>query len=290
MGGHAAGDGLSAIDTHMGNCAMMSAEALGVEAPLRVLQHRIGARLRRRRRAPGWTRRRAPVRTARRRSDHRPGGTPTRRSTRRARGARRAAAQATGRRDARPRRRRRARDPGQGRGPAAAARRRVRAALERWRRLGRPASAPPRGSARRPSRRLHHGRARRARSTTSTRGRVTARIIDQEDSMRDTASVEDRVLGRIRDGRDDLLGLLTELIACDTTARVAGRAGARRGEAPGPSGRTPARRSAPTSTCGSLSLRRRRVAGHPVRPTTSRGGPQLARPDRGARRRRARCS
>ncbi len=37
MGGHAGGDGISAVDTHMGNCAMMSAEALEVEAPLRVL-------------------------------------------------------------------------------------------------------------------------------------------------------------------------------------------------------------------------------------------------------------
>ena len=38
MGGHAAGDGISAVDTHMGNCAMMSAEALEVEAPVRVLR------------------------------------------------------------------------------------------------------------------------------------------------------------------------------------------------------------------------------------------------------------
>ena len=38
MGGHAAGDGVSAIDTHMGNCAMMSAEAFEVEAPVRVLR------------------------------------------------------------------------------------------------------------------------------------------------------------------------------------------------------------------------------------------------------------
>ena len=37
MGGHAAADGMSAVDTHMGNCAMMSAEAMEVEAPLRVL-------------------------------------------------------------------------------------------------------------------------------------------------------------------------------------------------------------------------------------------------------------
>ena len=37
MGGHAGGDGVSAVDTHMGNCAMMSAEALEVEAPIRVL-------------------------------------------------------------------------------------------------------------------------------------------------------------------------------------------------------------------------------------------------------------
>jgi N-methylhydantoinase B len=37
MGGHAAGDGISAVDTHMGNCAMMSAEAFEVEAPVRVL-------------------------------------------------------------------------------------------------------------------------------------------------------------------------------------------------------------------------------------------------------------
>lgn len=40
--------------------------------------------------------------------------------------------------------------------------------------------------------------------------------------MTDTASVEERVLGRIRAGRDDLVGLLTELIACDTTARGPG--------------------------------------------------------------------
>jgi len=37
MGGHAAADGMSGVDTHMGNCAMMSAEAMEVEAPLRVL-------------------------------------------------------------------------------------------------------------------------------------------------------------------------------------------------------------------------------------------------------------
>lgn len=60
MGGHAAGDGMSAVDTHMGNCAMMSAEAMEVEAPLRVLstelvpdsggpgQHRGGLALERR--------------------------------------------------------------------------------------------------------------------------------------------------------------------------------------------------------------------------------------------------
>ena len=38
MGGHPYGDGLSAIDTHLGNCAMMFAEALELEAPLRVLK------------------------------------------------------------------------------------------------------------------------------------------------------------------------------------------------------------------------------------------------------------
>ncbi|MEI6727658.1 MAG: hydantoinase B/oxoprolinase family protein, partial [Actinomycetes bacterium] len=38
MGGHGHGDGLSAIDTHLGNCAMMFAEALELEAPLRVLK------------------------------------------------------------------------------------------------------------------------------------------------------------------------------------------------------------------------------------------------------------
>jgi N-methylhydantoinase B len=38
MGGHDGGDGLSAIDTHLGNCAMMFAEALELEAPLRVVK------------------------------------------------------------------------------------------------------------------------------------------------------------------------------------------------------------------------------------------------------------
>ena len=37
MGGHAHGDGVSGVDTHMGNCAMMSAEAMEVEFPVRVL-------------------------------------------------------------------------------------------------------------------------------------------------------------------------------------------------------------------------------------------------------------
>jgi N-methylhydantoinase B len=37
MGGFASGDGISGVDTHMGNCAMMSAEAMEVEFPLRVL-------------------------------------------------------------------------------------------------------------------------------------------------------------------------------------------------------------------------------------------------------------
>ena len=40
--------------------------------------------------------------------------------------------------------------------------------------------------------------------------------------MAETTRVEERVLERIRAGRDDLVGLLGELIACDTTARVAG--------------------------------------------------------------------
>lgn len=38
MGGYETGDGMSAIDTHMGNCAMMSAEAMEVEFPVRVLK------------------------------------------------------------------------------------------------------------------------------------------------------------------------------------------------------------------------------------------------------------
>lgn len=37
MGAHRAGDGVSAVDTHMGNCAMMSAEAMEIEFPVRVL-------------------------------------------------------------------------------------------------------------------------------------------------------------------------------------------------------------------------------------------------------------
>jgi N-methylhydantoinase B len=37
MGAHRSGDGISGVDTHMGNCAMMSAEAMEVEFPLRVL-------------------------------------------------------------------------------------------------------------------------------------------------------------------------------------------------------------------------------------------------------------
>jgi N-methylhydantoinase B len=41
MGGHEKGDGLSAIDTHMGNCAMMSAEAMEIEFPLRVLKTKL---------------------------------------------------------------------------------------------------------------------------------------------------------------------------------------------------------------------------------------------------------
>ena len=38
MGAHHRGDGLSAVDTHMGNCAMMSAEAMEIEFPFRVLK------------------------------------------------------------------------------------------------------------------------------------------------------------------------------------------------------------------------------------------------------------
>jgi N-methylhydantoinase B len=38
MGASQNGDGLSAIDTHMGNCAMMSAEAMETEFPVRVLK------------------------------------------------------------------------------------------------------------------------------------------------------------------------------------------------------------------------------------------------------------
>ena len=37
MGGHASGDGMSAVDTHMGNCAVMPAEAMEIEFPIRVL-------------------------------------------------------------------------------------------------------------------------------------------------------------------------------------------------------------------------------------------------------------
>lgn len=40
--------------------------------------------------------------------------------------------------------------------------------------------------------------------------------------MTETTRIEERVLERIRDGRDSLLGLLTELIAWDTTARGPG--------------------------------------------------------------------
>jgi len=40
--------------------------------------------------------------------------------------------------------------------------------------------------------------------------------------MTETTRVEERVLARIRAGRDELIGLLGELIACDTTARVPG--------------------------------------------------------------------
>jgi len=40
--------------------------------------------------------------------------------------------------------------------------------------------------------------------------------------MTETTKVEERVLERIRAGRDELVGLLGELIACDTTARVPG--------------------------------------------------------------------
>ena len=36
MGGHALGDGASGVDTHMGNCAMMSAEAMEIEFPVRI--------------------------------------------------------------------------------------------------------------------------------------------------------------------------------------------------------------------------------------------------------------
>ncbi len=40
--------------------------------------------------------------------------------------------------------------------------------------------------------------------------------------MTKTTKAEERVLARIRDGKDSLLGLLAELIACDTTARGPG--------------------------------------------------------------------
>ena len=40
--------------------------------------------------------------------------------------------------------------------------------------------------------------------------------------MAETTKLEERVLNRVREGRDELLGLLGELIACDTTAREAG--------------------------------------------------------------------
>jgi len=39
--------------------------------------------------------------------------------------------------------------------------------------------------------------------------------------MSETTQVEERVLERVRAGRDELIGLLTELVACDTTAREA---------------------------------------------------------------------
>ena len=39
--------------------------------------------------------------------------------------------------------------------------------------------------------------------------------------MTETTRVEERVLERVRAGRDELIGLLAELIACDTTAREA---------------------------------------------------------------------
>ncbi len=156
MGGHVGGDGISAVDTHMGNCAMMSAEALEVEAPLRVLrtelvpdsggagEHRGGLALER------WYQLLAEEASVSGRyadqtlEETRPwgaqGGLP---------GARAAVLLDPGGPQERE-------IPGQGRGPAAAARRHLRAALERRRRLGRPAAARREQRARRPARRLHH--------------------------------------------------------------------------------------------------------------------------------------
>src|SRR5262249_61905805 len=38
MGGHAHGDGLDAVDTHGGNCALLSAEVMETLSPFRVLR------------------------------------------------------------------------------------------------------------------------------------------------------------------------------------------------------------------------------------------------------------
>ena len=65
--------------------------------------------------------------------------------------------------------------------------------------------------------------------------------------------LEERVVATVREGRDEIVGIASDLVAFDTTAREAGRPAARRGGAAALPRRRVWRRSAPRPTCGSRS-------------------------------------
>ena len=83
--------------------------------------------------------------------------------------------------------------------------------------------------------------------------------------MTETKRLTERVLERVRGGRDELTGLLGDLIACDTTAREPGDPARDEAKLQEDPRRSPARARGRGRAVGARAVRTRRVPGHPLR-------------------------